>query len=138
MVRSSRRDTEGKDNTQPTVEYQNTQQALAPPEKDSIQPHLPAWVDYDVILLFATSWPPLTCPFLYRPYGNREYAYGFDGEIHKPLRLLKVFLLGPIPTTAYGITRGSGHSRKSEIHSFSIARLRFPQMILYQSSIQQR
>lgn len=35
----------------------------------------------------------------------------------------------------------SGHSLKSEIHSFSIARLRgllFPQRILYQSSIQQR
>lgn len=35
----------------------------------------------------------------------------------------------------------SGHSRKSEIHSFSISRLRgllFPQLILYQSSIQQR
>ena len=35
----------------------------------------------------------------------------------------------------------SGHSLKSEIHSFSIARLRgllFPQLILYQSSIQQR
>lgn len=35
----------------------------------------------------------------------------------------------------------SGHSLKSEIHSFSIARRRgllFPQLILYQSSIQQR
>lgn len=94
------------------------------------------WCDIVICYLWASPDLPLPLSSVWQQR-IRLWIWHINPQA---LEVVESLPLGPYSDNSlcYDITRGSGHSRKSEIHSFSIARLRFPQRILYQSSIQQR